>query len=321
MLVLADHLAEGAPLAGVLDAGLQRVLGDAVAHRGDHQAAAGEAVHGEGGGRADALLAADDGLRADGDLVEQQLEQRLAGHPLVPLADPQPGLVHRQHEGGGPRVRALAVAEVGGGDHQGDPGVFGVADECLAPVQHPGVAGAHGGGGEVEGVRAGLRLGERQAAGLLAAHQRDEVALDLLGGAVPQQRAGAVGAGQRVRGEHAAAASGGVVQQHDGDERHVGAAEFLRVVAGVEAERGGALADVGPQVGRDLVGGLGQLGGERDELAADEALEGVDEFAVAVFENGGRGAHAPTSLRSASASRNAHLLMVRSLRSFTCSPR
>ena len=74
--------------------------------------------------------------------------------------------------------RLLAL---GDRQHDVDAGRALARDEPLLAVQHPLVAVAHGGGAETGQVGAGVRLGQRPRLAVLAAHDGQHVALDLVG--------------------------------------------------------------------------------------------------------------------------------------------
>ena len=77
------------------------------------------------------------------------------------------------------RPRA-AFLDAGGRQQDHEVRVVGMADEMLGAVDDEVVAVAHRGGLHAAQVRAGARLGHRQAVGALAAHARQQVALALL---------------------------------------------------------------------------------------------------------------------------------------------
>ena len=81
------------------------------------------------------------------------------------------GGIRGDQEGGDPLV---LLRRVDGGEDQGDVGMGAVGDEDLGAVQHPVVAVAAGGGAEARGVAARSRLGEGEAAELLARGERGQ---------------------------------------------------------------------------------------------------------------------------------------------------
>ena len=149
--------------------------------------------------------------------------------------------------------------------------VLARGDELLHAVQHPAVALAHRARLEVRGVGARVRLGQAEGAEDLAARQRLQPLLLLLGRAVGQQRRAV---GRVVDAHHRRQPAVGrrdlLERQHVG--HHVGAraAPFGRHRHAHEAEP----AHLGEQRARDLAGGL--PGPDmRQHLLAREGAGGV----------------------------------------------
>ena len=143
----------------------------------------------------------------------------------------------------------MAAGRIGDGKDQRHVGGAARGDELLHAVQHPAVAAPLGAGPEVRGVGAGLRLGEAEGTQHLAARQRLQPALLLLGRAVGQER-GAVGrvVDAHHRGEPAVARGDLLQRQHVGHHVGAGAAPFGRHAHAHEAHA----AHLGQQRPRDL---------------------------------------------------------------------
>ena len=154
-LVLGDGLAEGGPLLGVGQRGVEGGAGHAHRPRGDVDAS--DLEHPEDLGQAPARLADEVGRRhpvvrvrhLDGlDPLVAELAHVLAhGDPL----EGRPGVLLHD-EGGDPLFGA------GGQGHQAGP--FPVGDPCLGAVHHVHVPVPFGAAGDVAGVAAGIGLGQ-----------------------------------------------------------------------------------------------------------------------------------------------------------------
>src|SRR5437764_10725747 len=96
-------------------------------------------------------------------------------HRFYPAAAP----ANRPVDEEGGDAALVALAPVGDGEDDREVGFAAVGDEDLLAVEHPFVALADRGHRDVGGVRAGVRLGQRETALALALDGGEEVALAL----------------------------------------------------------------------------------------------------------------------------------------------
>ncbi|MEA3220786.1 MAG: hypothetical protein OZX49_01901 [Immundisolibacter sp.] len=179
-LVLADRAAEHDPLPGVLGGLAQRHAADADGLGGDQDALRIQAV--QQVTKALAFLA-DAVLHGDFQAVDEHLVRvhALAAH-FLDLAHLHPGAVQVAVEQRQAVDRPGAFLQRrGAGDQQHLVRVLGVAGPHLLAVDHVTVAVAAGEGFKVRGVQARVGLGHGKAGALLAADQRRQEALALLG--------------------------------------------------------------------------------------------------------------------------------------------
>ena len=135
--------------------------------------------------------------------------------------------------------------------HELRPGAVG--DEHLPAVDDPGVAVALGAGGDRRDVGAGVGLGQRDRADLLAADRRREVALlQLVGPELGERRRAHVGLHRDRHRDRAGAAPGQLLDEEEArGEVAVGAAPGGGVVEAEEAELAApAEHRVGEEAGR-----------------------------------------------------------------------
>ena len=179
--------------------------------------------------------------------------------------------IHVDEEDREPAARALLG--IGRGDELQEVRALRVRDEALVAVDHVMVAVAHRGRAHAARIGAGIGLGLREGGGLLAAQDRIEIALLLLGRQRQQDRA-------HLRPEDAGSAS---------RQRH-GACQLL----GHDRDREQAQV-LSAELGRRLEQPESKLAGLGFELLADLRLEvrpvhGVhfdrDEFPIDKPPNG-----------------------------------
>ncbi len=272
-LVVEDALAEGLPLARVLDGLVDQPVQAAQRAGGAPQALFLELHHLEG--EAQALLA-DEVTFRHAHVVEEQLRGVAAVHAdLVDLLARDAGRVHRHHDQALVLVRR-AVAGVG---QQAAPvGLHAVGDPHLGAVDHVVVTVAARAGLHRGHVAAAARLADPQAGDHVAGDGgREELAPQLVAAEARQRRCRHVGVhadGHR----HAAAVA---LPQRFGHHHAVAevqprAAEFLGVLQPQQAQVAELLEHL---VGRELALRL-PLRDVRVELLVAEPDDGVFERAV-----------------------------------------
>jgi hypothetical protein len=175
----------------------------------------------------------------------------------------------------------LAGGLVGDGEDDGDIGVLAGGDVVLDAVEHEMVAVTVGAGGDGGGVGAGVRLGQAEAAELLATGQRLEPFFLLGIGAVLAGDA----AGQRVLhrddGRGGAIAGGDFFQrQHQAHVVHAGAAPLL----GHDHAHGAEFAQFLQGLGREGVLPV-PFGGEGGEALLREGAHRVADHFLFLREN------------------------------------
>jgi hypothetical protein len=153
-----------------------------------------------------------------------------------------------------------------------------VADEVLGASDRPAVAVADCLRADGAHVRAGTRLGHRQAVGALAAHAGEQVALALLPGP-GEQDVGGTDDARVVQGEARLAEL--LLEEHQADGVEPGPADLLGHVGGVQPAGEGLGADLLDQLGADDAGALDLLL-VGVELTLDERLGHLDDAALLV---------------------------------------
>ena len=225
-------------------------------------------------------------LEGDLHVLEDQLGRVRAAHPeLVEMRagrEARHGLLDQ--EGGdplGPRLRVGA-----GVDHQ-RVGVGAVGDPVLRAVEHVAVvpllrAQPHG-----DDVRPRPRLGHRQRADMLAAHQLGQVARLLLGGAVELDLVDAEVGMRPVAQRHAGRGARDLLHRDDmGEIAHPGPAVFLRHGDPEQAE----VPHLAPQMGGEDVVAV-DPGRERGDAllrpGLDQVAQRVEILAQGEVQAGG----------------------------------
>ena len=149
--------------------------------------------------------------------------------------------------------------------------MLAIRDEVLRSVEDPVGPVWDGGRLDVLGIRARVRLGQREAHRLLSGHERNQVVLLLLVCAGEQHAGGTLGPIRGERRESASAPGRGLAQQDHPQLREIAATEILREVRGVEAELGRAATHAIPELDGYLVLLSVQLSIlERAQLPVDE---------------------------------------------------
>jgi hypothetical protein len=259
----------------VLDPHPHQMLGDADAVDRHDQAFRGEPAHGLDEARARAPHQV---LRRHLAVVEEELRLEVVVHHRRLNATREAGRVRiDQQERAAPVEPGLGI-----GHHEdlGEVAVGPVGDEVLLAVDDVAVAPLHRGGADGARIRAGAGLGQREAGGLLTAHQGVEISELLV---LRQFGEDHGGAHRRIaEDEHAqdraARLRDGLPKRGHRDVTHAASAQVLRHVQGVVAERHRFPADLGTELqhlGRDSA--LGDLSLvpllQRQHLLVEEALD------------------------------------------------
>jgi hypothetical protein len=199
-LMLGDRHAELPPLHRILDGKIQHPLRRAHRHRGDMRPPAIEHFHGRAEALAKVLHAADDGRRRHAHFLQNHIAGLGAALAefAIRLGDGDAGRARRKQERR--YAGCTGFIGIGAGEQCEHVGAHGIGDVALGAVDDEIIAVAPRVGADMGGIRAVVRLGQREGRHQFATGKAGQIGLLLLRRSIHHNALGAdadVGADER----------------------------------------------------------------------------------------------------------------------------